>query len=163
MLPNDIWVAGSIALAQGILGGVLTRIGPWYRNLRKPWFQPPDWAFGPAWTIILSLAAWSAVDAWRAADSAAEQFSVITLFAVNGVFFFLWTPLFFVVKRPDWALIEVVFLWASVAALVIGLWPISPQAALLVLPYLLWVTFASALNRAIVRLNAPFSVAPSRA
>ena len=162
-MATDVWVAGGIALAQGALGGGLTKIGPWYRNLRKPWFQPPDWAFGPAWSAILALAAWSSVVAWRAADTSAEQASVIALFAVNGVFFLFWTPLFFVVKRPDWALIEVVFLWLSVAALVVGLWPISPFASLLVLPYLVWVTFASALNRAVVRLNAPFTGAPSRA
>jgi translocator protein len=155
-MATDVWVAGGVALAQGVIGGALTWIGPWYRNLRKPWFQPPDWAFGPAWTLILALAAWSAVVAWRGAENDAEQGKVILLFAVNGVFFLLWTPLFFVVKRPDWALVEVVFLWASVLALVVGLWPIEPLASLLVVPYLAWVTFASVLNRAIVRLNAPF-------
>jgi tryptophan-rich sensory protein len=149
-------VAGGIALAQGIVGGALTWIGPWYKNLRKPWFQPPDWAFGPAWTLILALAAWAGVVAWRAAGNDAERADVILLFAVNGVFFVLWTPMFFAIKRPDWALVEVVFLWASVLALVVGLWPISPFASLLVMPYLAWVSFASALNRAIVRLNAPF-------
>jgi tryptophan-rich sensory protein len=155
-MPTDVWVAGGIALAQGIVGGALTWIGPWYKNLRKPWFQPPDWAFGPAWSVILALAAWAGVVAWRAAGTEGERADVILLFAVNGVFFVLWTPLFFAVKRPDWALVEVVFLWASVLALVVGLWPISPFASLLVTPYLAWVTFASVLNRAIVRLNAPF-------
>ena len=155
-MPTDVWVAGGIALAQGIVGGALTWIGPWYKNLRKPSFQPPDWAFGPAWTTILALAAWASVVAWRAADTSAERGDVLILFAVNGIFFLFWSPLFFFVKRPDWALVEVVFLWASVLALVIGLWPIAPLASLLVVPYLAWVTFASVLNRAIVRLNAPF-------
>lgn len=162
-MPTDVWVAGGIALAQGALGGALTWIGPWYKGLTKPSFQPPDWAFGPAWSLILALAAWAGVVAWRAADSSGERADVIILFAVNGVFFLLWTPLFFVVKRPDWALVEVVFLWASVLALVVGLWPISPFASLLVMPYLAWVTFASVLNRAIVRLNAPFNAQSSHA
>lgn len=155
-MPTDVWVAGGVALAQGVIGGALTWIGPWYRNLRKPSFQPPDWLFGPAWSVILICAACAGVAAWRGAPDAGERMDVIILFTVNGVFFLLWTPLFFVVKRPDWALVEVIFLWASVLALVIGLWPISPSASLLALPYLAWVTFASVLNRAIVRLNAPF-------
>ncbi|WP_169542561.1 TspO/MBR family protein [Sphingomonas baiyangensis] len=151
-----LW-AGGIALALGIIGGLTTPIGPWYRNLRKPPFQPPDWAFGPAWTLILACAAAGAVIAWNSATDAAERGDVLLLFGVNAVFFLLWSPLFFVARRPDWALVEVVFLWASIAALVIGLWPIAPVASLLVLPYLLWVSFATLLNRAIVVRNAPFA------
>jgi tryptophan-rich sensory protein len=64
--------------------------------------------------------------------------------------------LFFRLQRPDWALIEVPFLWASVLALMVGLWPIDQFAALLILPYLLWVTFASTLNWGVVRLNPAF-------
>jgi tryptophan-rich sensory protein len=69
----------------------------------------------------------------------------------------LWTPLFFNLRRPDWALIEVVFLWLSVAALIIGLAPYSSQASWLLVPYLLWVSFAGYLTLKIVRLNRPFS------
>ncbi|BCA59739.1 sensory protein TspO [Sphingomonas sp. HMP6] len=64
--------------------------------------------------------------------------------------------MFFAVRRPDWALGEVVFLWASLVALIIGLAPISSFAALLIVPYLLWVSFAAFLNWTIVRLNQPF-------
>ncbi|PMY02805.1 TspO protein, partial [Pseudomonas sp. MPR-R2A5] len=64
--------------------------------------------------------------------------------------------LFFALRRPDWALVEVVFLWGSLVALLVGLWPISPFAAVLILPYFLWVSFAAVLNAAIVRLNGPF-------
>ena len=78
------------------------------------------------------------------------------LFVTNAVFHFLWSPLFFRARRPDWALGEVVFLWASLVALVVGLWPISAMASLLIVPYLAWVSFASVLNYTIVRLNAPF-------
>jgi tryptophan-rich sensory protein len=119
--------------------------------------QPPNWLFGPAWTIILSLAAWSAVTAWNAAPDPATRIKVIILFATNAVFHALWSPLFFRARRPDWALVEVVFLWASLVALVGGLWPISHHASMLVWPYLLWVSFAAWLNWAIVRLNRPFA------
>jgi len=150
-------IAAGVALFLGGFGGLMTPIGQWYYNLRKPALQPPNWLFGPAWTIILGLAAWSAVIAWNAAADQAERTSVLILFATNAVFHALWSPLFFRARRPDWALIEVVFLWASLVALVAGLWPISHQASLLIVPYLLWVSFATWLNSAIVRLNRPFS------
>lgn len=153
---TPIIVAGSGALFLGVLGGLMTPIGTWYRDLSKPTLQPPDWLFGPAWTVILGLAAWSAVTAWNAAPDAAARTDVIILFATNAVFHALWSPLFFRARRPDWALVEVIFLWSSLVALVIGLWPISHFASLLILPYLLWVSFAAWLNYAIVRLNGPF-------
>ena len=150
-------IAAAVALFLGGFGGLMTPIGQWYYNLRKPALQPPNWLFGPAWTIILGLAAWSAVIAWNAAADQAERTSVLILFATNAVFHALWSPLFFRARRPDWALIEVIFLWASLVALVVGLWPISHLASLLIVPYLLWVSFATWLNSAIVRLNRPFS------
>ena len=154
---TPIIIAGGVALFLGGFGGLMTPIGPWYRNLRKPSLQPPDWLFGPAWTIILGLAAWSAVIAWNAASDDAARRTVVILFATNAVCHALWSPIFFRWRRPDWALVEVVFLWASLVALMIGLWPISRQASLLILPYLLWVSFAAWLNGAIVRLNRPFA------
>ncbi|MCX7283150.1 MAG: tryptophan-rich sensory protein [Novosphingobium sp.] len=144
------------AVILGGAGGLLTDIGPWYRNLKKPSWQPPDWLFGPAWTIILGLAAWAAVLAWDGAVDEAGRMRVIVLFAVNFVFHFLWSPLFFARQKPDWALIEVPFLWASVLALTIGLREFSVLASWLVVPYLVWVSFAAILNIAIVRLNGPF-------
>ena len=155
MMP--VIVAVGVAVFLGVAGGLMTPIGGWYRNLRKPPWQPPDWLFGPAWTVILGLAAWSAVIAWRGAPDAAARRDVVILFTVNAVFHLLWSPLFFRARRPDWALVEVVFLWASLVALVAGLWPISHAASLLIAPYLLWVSFAAWLNRAIVQLNGPFA------
>ena len=157
MPSTPVILAVAVALFLGAFGGLMTPIGPWYRNLRKPRLQPPDWLFGPAWTIILGLAAWSAVIAWNAADTPAEQARVVLLFGANAIAHALWSPLFFRLRRPDWALIEVAFLWASLVALVVGLWPISSFASLLIWPYLLWVSFAAWLNWAIVRLNGPFA------
>lgn len=159
---TPILIAAGVALFLGVGGGLLTPIGPWYRTLRKPPWQPPGWAFGPAWTLILGLAAWSAVVAWNAAPDDAARRGVIVLFAVNAVCHFAWSPLFFKLRRPDWALVEVVFLWFSLVALIVGLWPIAPFASLLIVPYLLWVSFAAALNLAIVRLNRPFRVPAER-
>lgn len=153
---NPLYVALGCAVVLLVVGGLATPIGPWYHALRKPPWQPPNWLFGPAWTVILGLAAWSGATAWVIAPDAATRQAVIILFAVNAVFHFLWSPLFFALRRPDWALVEVGFLWGSLVALLVGLWPISPFAAVLILPYFLWVSFAAVLNAAIVRLNGPF-------
>lgn len=144
------------AVVLGAGGGLLTTIGPWYRNLKKPAWQPPDWLFGPARTLILGLAAWAAILAWEGAGDDAGRMTIIILYAVNFVCHFLWSPLFFTIRRPDWALIEVVFLWASVLALCIMLRPFSVLASWLIVPYLVWGSFAAILNLVIVRLNAPF-------
>jgi tryptophan-rich sensory protein len=151
-----IIVAVLAALATALTGGLLTEIGPWYRGLRKPSWQPPDWAFGPAWTLIFACAAWSGVVAWEATGDDGLHLRIAALFAANAVLNVVWSLLFFRLRRPDWAMIEVRLLLLSIVALIVGLAPIAPQAAWLIVPYLLWVTFAAVLNREVVRLNAPF-------
>ena len=138
------------------VGGWMTKVGGWYENLRKPSWNPPNWIFGPAWTVILGLAAWSGVLAWTQASSASQQVLILTLFGINIVLHMLWSPLFFNLKRPDWALIEVPLLWLSILALMIGVAQFSTLAVWLLLPYLLWVAFAAFLNLTIVRMNRPF-------
>ena len=155
---GSLIVAGSGALVVTLAGGLLTEIGPWYRALRKPSWQPPDWLFGPAWTLILGLAAWSASLGWNAA-TLGQRPLIVGLFLVNAILHFLWSPLFFKLRRPDWALIEVPLLWLSILALIVALAPVSPLASALLAPYILWVTFAAYLNLTIVRLNRPLGVA----
>jgi tryptophan-rich sensory protein len=138
------------------VGGVATKVGGWYANLRKPSWNPPNWLFGPAWTVILGLAAWAGVSAWLHAPDGAARETILVLFGINIVFHMAWSPLFFNLRRPDWALVEVPFLWLSILALIIALTPMSRLSGLLLLPYLLWVSFAAVLNFVIVRLNAPF-------
>lgn len=154
LLPVIVAAAAAIVVAS--VGATMTDIGPWYQGLAKPSWQPPDWLFGPAWTLIFALAALSAVTAWRDAPSQAEREWMVGLFAVNGVLNILWSALFFRLRRPDWALVEVVLLWLSVLALMLVLRRYSRPAALMLLPYLAWVAFAAVLNLAVVRLNAPF-------
>jgi benzodiazapine receptor len=158
-MTTPVIVAVVTVLIMLGVGGAMTTIGPWYRNLLKPKWNPPDWAFGPAWTIILGLAGWSGVLAWDNAVDDQGQGLIIILFGVNIVLHMLWSPLFFNLRRPDWALIEVPFLWASILALMVGLVPYSSLASYLLLPYLLWVSFATVLNFTIVRLNSPFAAA----
>ncbi len=155
-MSATIIVAALLAIVLAGAGGALTDVGPWYRQLRKPRLQPPDWLFGPAWTVILSMTAAAGVLAWRGARGPEQHMQVAIYFGVNWVLHLLWSPLFFKLRRPDWALLENVFLWASVLALVIGLRAFSTTASWLEVPYLLWVSFALWLNWTIVRLNAPF-------
>lgn len=154
-LPAPV-VAGGAAVVVAGLGGALTDIGPWYYALRKPSWQPPDWAFPVAWTAIFGLAAWAGARAWREAPSPADRRRVAWLFGVNGVLNAAWSGLFFKLRRPDWGLVEVVPLWLSVLALVVETGRRSRFTGALLAPYLVWVGFAAVLNLAIVRLNAPF-------
>ena len=150
-------VAGLAAILLAGAGGLLTEIGPWYRNLRKSRLQPPDWLFGPAWTVILTMAAIAAVLSWTGAPDAAGRTRVLSLFAINFTLHLVWSPLFFKWKRPDWAMIEMPLLWLSILALIIGLAPFSHWVPWLLAPYLVWVSFAMWINWAIVKLNGPFN------
>ncbi len=138
------------------LGGALTRIGAWYSALRKPSWQPPDWLFAPAWTLIGALTAWAGVLVWTSLQTPAERGTLIALFALNGVLNVGWSVLFFTSQRPDWALYEVALLWLSILLLILFAAPRAPFSAWLLSPYLAWVSFAAFLNLTIVRLNAPF-------
>lgn len=140
------------------LGGWITDTGPWYQALRKPWFQPPNFLFGPAWTTIFICLGCAAVIAWNVPTNTAQQrLGVALAFALNFLLNSLWSFLFFARRRPDLALIEVVVFWCSIVALIVVVRPLSSTAAWLLLPYLAWVSFATVLNQRIVALNAPFS------
>jgi translocator protein len=97
------------------------------------------------------------VSAWiNAVDDGPGRVLILALFAVNIVLHMLWSPLFFALKRPDWSLVEVPFLWLSIVALMFGVGRFSTLSVWLLLPYLLWVMFAAFLNLKIVQLNRPF-------
>lgn len=152
---QPIVVAVILAVVTGMVGGLATDIGPWYFSLVKPAWQPPDWLFGPAWTTIYLLTGIAGVRAWRRGDPPQRRRFLIALLA-NVALNILWSVLFFTIKRPDWALVEVVPLWLSVLLLIVLVRGYAPLSAALLLPYLAWVGFAGYLNWTIVKLNAPF-------
>jgi benzodiazapine receptor len=149
--------AGGVTIL-GLAGMMLTRLDSWYFNLRKPSWQPPDWLFGPAWTTIFLLEAASAVIGWQATRGTSSAALLICAYVVNGVLNMLWSLFFFTLKRPDWALYEVGFLWLSIVVMMAVLYAEAGLAWIFLLPYLLWVSFAAFLTSTIVRLNAPFTV-----
>jgi translocator protein len=153
---RPIVAAAISASTVAALGALSTRLGAWYYHLAKPSWQPPDWLFGPAWTLIFALAAIAGLTYWRKAHAAAARNWIIAAFAMNGLLNTLWSLLFFRFERPDWALDEVGLLWLSIVLLIFLLARASQSAALLLLPYLAWVSFAAVLNWKIVQLNAPF-------
>jgi benzodiazapine receptor len=149
-------VAAGAASLVAALGATLTDLGPWYQSLAQPAWAPPDLLFPIAWTSIFALAAIAAATAWRAIEAPRQREWLVTLFAFNGFLNLLWSILFFRAQRPDWALAEVGLLWLSILALILFVGRHSRLAAWLLLPYLLWVSLAAALNLAVVRLNGPF-------
>lgn len=152
LLKPSLIAAVATCLVAGA-GAALTDLGPWYRQLVQPAWKPPDWAFGPIWTLIFTLAAVAGVMGWRAAPDESSRHWLLALFALNGLLNMLWSALYFRLQRPDWALVEVVALWLSVLALIVVLAPYSSLSSWLLAPYLIWVAIAAALNLATVRLN----------
>lgn len=152
---KPIVVAVMLAILTGVLGGLATDIGPWYFSLVKPSWQPPDWLFGPAWTTIYILTGIAGVRAWRLGNPRQRRIFLIAL-GINIALNILWSLIFFTMKRPDLALLEVVPLWLSVLWMAMLVLPYSPRSSALLLPYLLWVAFAAYLNWTIVRMNGPF-------
>ena len=150
---KPILIAFLIAITVGGIGGAATEIGPWYYSLVKPSWQPPDWAFGPIWTLIYITTGIAGVRAWRLGDARQRRLFLVALL-INCVLNVLWSLLFFKMHRPDLALIEVVVLWLSIVPLILLPFRYSPRSSLLMLPYLAWVSVAAYLNLTIVRLNA---------
>lgn len=153
---RPVIAAAVSASGLGLLGALVTQLGAWYYQLHKPSWQPPDWLFGPAWTLIFACAALAGVIFWRAERDRRARMRIIAAFTANALLNVVWSVLFFRLERPDWSLDEVGFLWLSIVALIVLLSRASGKAAALLVPYLAWVTFASVLNWKIVQLNAPF-------
>ncbi|TXC71157.1 tryptophan-rich sensory protein [Sphingomonas ginsenosidivorax] len=149
-------IAAMLAGIVALVGATITDTGPWYQALAKPDWAPPDVAYGVAWTAIYACTALAGVTGWLAAPTWRAREWLLGLFALNGFLNILWSLLFFRLHRPDWAVVEVVALWLSVALLMVVGGRHSRVSAALLLPYLLWVGFAGYLNWTIVQLNAPF-------
>jgi len=147
----------SIAVCQlvGIAGSFFTRpaIPGWYAGLRKPWFTPPDWLFGPVWITLYLLMGIAAYLVWSRGTARPGVRTALAVFLVQLLLNAAWSPVFFGLRSPLAGAVVIVLLWLAIAATIFLFWKVSRSAALLLLPYLLWVTLASALNMAIYFLN----------
>lgn len=136
------------------VGGVVTAgaVRTWYPNLRKPSWNPPSRLFGPVWSVLYLMMAVAAWLIWRARD-VGDVTNALGLFGAQLAFNLSWSVIFFGLRKPGWALGEIVLLWLLIAATILTFSMHDPIAAALLLPYLAWVTFAAVLNNAIFRLN----------
>lgn len=133
------------------LSGAIFTPGQWYEGLKKPWWRPPNWLFGPAWGVLFIMIAFSGWLVWREAGLG----FAIAVYGVQLVLNFLWSAFFFGMRRPDYALYDLMLLWLSILACILIFAPISATAAWLMVPYLAWVTFAGWLNFTMLKLNGP--------
>jgi translocator protein len=148
------WVlAGLVALCLGVgaIGGAVTApaVLEWYPTLNKPSWNPPSWLFAPVWTVLYVMMAVAAWLVWKTGNSRAA----LTLWGGQLALNLAWSILFFGARAPGLALIEIFVMWLSIAATIFLFAQKSKVAAYLMVPYLCWVSFAAALNAAIVMLN----------
>jgi len=142
-----------VCLGAGWLGSLLTRpaLTTWYEGLSKPTWTPPNWLFAPVWTILyvtMGVAAWLV---WRRDSLTTVPMQLFLLQLLLNV---AWSAVFFRFQSPGWAFLEIVALWCAILFTAIAFGRAAPVAGWLMIPYLVWVSYAAALNFAIWRLNS---------
>jgi translocator protein len=144
---------GLCAVVAG-LGSVMSAsaMDGWYGRLEQPGWDPPDWVFGPVWSVLYVLIAVSGWLVWRARGWFESRAALIA-WGVQLALNLLWTAVFFGLEQPGLATVEIAFLWMAIVANIVMFWFVSRLAAVLLVPYLIWVTYAAALTFSIWRLN----------
>jgi tryptophan-rich sensory protein len=144
-----------ICLLAGYIGSLFTRpaIPGWYATLRKPSFTPPSGVFGPVWTCLYVLMGIALFLVWRVEKNTPRRKGALAVFALQLALNTLWSILFFGLRSPLAGLVDIICLWAAIIVTILLFSCISKLAAALLVPCLLWVSFAAVLNAAIVLLN----------
>ena len=139
----------------GLIGSVFTtpNIPTWYAALEKPFFTPPSWLFAPAWITLYLLMAIAAFLVWRKGFAHEGVKCAVIVFLVQLVLNALWSVVFFGLHSPLWGMVVILALWVAILLTIIKFFKLSVAAGSLLLPYILWVSFASALNISIWVLN----------
>ena len=145
----------ALCMGTGGAGAAMTAVSVrgWYQTLTKPAWTPPDWVFGPVWTTLYLLMAVAAWLVWRRRGWSSGR-AALGLFAIQLALNAAWSPLFFRLHSPGLALLDIILLWAAIAATVWSFGRISALAGSLFVPYLMWVSYATFLNWAIWRMNS---------
>lgn len=155
-LPSQVLAlvaAFSITFMAAAAGGIASvNATSFYAQLVKPSWAPPGWVFGPVWSVLYTLMAFAVWLAWRAMGFPQAKVAIL-LFLAQLIANALWSWLFFAWRFGALALVDVIALWALLAATLAAFWRIQRLAAVLLVPYLAWVTFAGALTLAVWRLN----------
>ena len=139
----------------GVLGTIFTisAIPTWYSALNKPFFSPPNWVFGPVWTLLYTLMGISLYLIIKKGWNNKKVIIPRNYFLGQLFLNFIWTPIFFGLKSPDLAIIVIIGMWILTIRTIRKFYPLSKISAYLLIPYLIWISFATALNFAIVILN----------
>ncbi len=135
------------------LSGAVFKPGVWYERLDKPPWNPPNWLFPPAWTLLFCTIAVSGWLVYRTVGLEGAGATALLVYVIHLGFNAGWSAVFFGLRKIGWGMVEVLGLWASIVATMAVFYPINPVASYLLVPYLCWVTFAAALNFAIWRRN----------
>lgn len=156
-MKDLIKLSGSIISCElvGIFGTPFTikAIPTWYASLNKPFFSPPNWIFGPVWTILYLLMGISFYLIWKKGWGKKSVKSAGMFFLAQLILNLLWSPIFFGLKSPLLGLIIIVAMWILIVMTIKKFYPLSKLASYLLIPYFLWVSFATVLNAAILILN----------
>jgi translocator protein len=149
-----LMVSIGLPLAVGAIAGMYTSaaVPEWYANLNRPSFNPPGWVFGPVWTVLYILIGISLFLIWKEEPGQARNWA-IGVFFVQLALNFAWSFIFFYSKMIGPALIEIIVLWITIVIMLLLFYKIRPLAAYINIPYLLWVSFATALNASYYLLN----------
>ena len=152
-MKNTLALIGWILLcfAAAAAGAAFTT-GDWYILLNKPSWSPPGWVFGPVWTLLYTMMAIAAWRVWKLGGFT-QQRRPLTMFLVQLALNAIWTPLFFGLRQLGLAFVEIIVMWFAILATIIMFRRVSPAAAWLLVPYLLWVAFASVLNGVLWWMN----------
>jgi benzodiazapine receptor len=156
-VKNILKLIVSIVVCQlaGMIGALATSasIQTWYVTLNKPFFTPPNWLFAPVWLTLYTLMGISLFLVWRLGVQDPHAQIALALFGIQLLLNAFWSIAFFGLRSPLAGLSIILALWIAIAATIVKFLPLSKPAGLLLLPYILWVTIAAALNVAIVLLN----------
>jgi len=153
-LPKLI-ISVLVCVAAGFVGSLATMksIPTWYAGLKKPPFSPPNTIFGPVWTALFIMMAVAAFLVWRRGFETEPVKIALIVFGAQLIFNVLWSVLFFGLKMPGLAFLEIILLWVLILATILLFRKASIPAAWLMVPYILWVSFAAVLNYSLWRLN----------
>jgi tryptophan-rich sensory protein len=148
-------IAELVCFGAAALGVVFTvsAIPTWYSTLNKPFFSPPNWLFGPAWTILYFLMGAALYRVWTKGFKSKKVRDGIKLFAVQLILNAIWSPVFFGAKELMLSLIIIIFMWIFILKTIIAFAKIDKISSYLLYPYLAWVSFATVLNFSVWFLN----------
>jgi len=154
-LLNSIFIGAIICLLTGVFGALFTTpsISTWYAMLKKPFFNPPNWIFSPVWTALYIMMGIAAALIWQKGIKQKKNINALNSFVQQLLLNVLWSVVFFGLHSPFGGLVVICLLWIAIVQTLRKFWEICPTSGYLLIPYILWVSFAVVLNASVWLLN----------